>query len=97
MALEYIYDAIRATAGEDIGISATITDEYGDAIESGCGFRLHDKDGEVIYSADGDYLGSGLWTFKLPASETTGLKGRYTYSISQEDNTLCFQTPIYFK
>lgn len=97
MALEVIYDAIRATAGQDIGITAIITDEYDMPVESGCGLMLHGKNDELITTIDGSYLGEGLWQFEIPASLTTGLSGRYFYCICEDDVSLCFQTPIYFK
>lgn len=97
MALEYIYDAIRATAGEDIGISATIVDDVGNPVESGCGLMLHNTDGSVIGKIDGYYISEGLWQFTIPASMTAGLYGRYYYCVCENDTTMCFQTPIYFK
>lgn len=97
MALEYIYDAIRATAGEDIGISATIVDDVGAPVESGCGMILYHKDGSQIGAVDGYYIGEGLWQFTIPASMTAGLSGRYFYCINENDATMCFKTPIYFK
>ena len=97
MALEIIYDAIRATAGQDIGITAIITDEYDMPVESGCGMMLYNNHGEKITTIEGVYLGDGLWQFKLPASLTTGLHGRHFYCICQDEARLCFQTPIYFK
>lgn len=93
--IEYIYDAIRAVAGQPISISAVITDATGAAIEEKCAFMLHDADGRMIAHADGEYLGEGQWQFNLPASMTSGLKGRHWYCIQHEDNNLCFMQPIY--
>lgn len=93
--IEYIYDAIRAVAGQEIGISAVITDATGAAIEDACAFMLHNDTGAVIGMVNGEYLGEGQWQFNLPASLTSGLKGRYWYCIQHEDNNLCFMQPIY--
>jgi hypothetical protein len=97
MALEYIYDAIRATAGEDTGISATILDDDGNPFETGCGLSLYDGDGERIGFIDGYYVGEGLWLFTIPAHMNYGLSGRYYYSINQDGEDMNFKTPIYFE
>lgn len=34
--IEYLYNAIRATTGDDITITADITDDNGKYIDSGC-------------------------------------------------------------
>lgn len=91
--IEYLYDAIRATAGLDIEIAAVITTEEGAPIESGCSLMLASDD-EVITMAQGVYNGE-VWEFTIPASVTTGLSGRYWYCIYHNDETLCFRKPIY--
>lgn len=93
--IEYIYDAIKAVAGQEISISAVITDDTGVAIEDECVFVLHDIDGAMIAHADGEYLGDGLWQFNLAASVTSGMKGRHWYCIQHAKNNLCFMQPIY--
>lgn len=93
--IEYLYDTIRATAGDKAGITANITDAEGNYIEDVCSLMLHDDDG-MIASVPGEYLGEGDWYFEIPASITTGLSGRYWYCICQGSTKLCFRTPIYF-
>lgn len=91
--IEYLYDAIRATAGLDITIAANITDDEGNVITEGCSLMLSDDD-EVITMATG-YFDGELWEFNIPAATTSGLQGRYWYCIHHNDNTLCFKKPIY--
>ena len=93
--IEYLYDAIRATAGDRAGITANITDASGNYIENVCSLMLH-NDEEMITSVKGEYLGEGDWYFEIPSSVTSGLKGRYFYCICEGSNKLCFKTPIYF-
>ena len=97
--IEYLYDAIRAVAGQDIGIAAAISnDETGEPITSNCSLMLHDKNGAMIYEAKGNYIeDADLWQFEIPAPITTGLSGRYWYSIQNSGSNLCFKNPIYFK
>lgn len=91
--VEYLYDAIRATAGEDITITAEITDDSGEVITEGCAIKLW-EDEKLLGSIDGMLI-DGLWNFTIPASATTGLNGRYWYSISHNDNSLQFKQPAY--
>lgn len=95
--VEYLYDAIKAVAGQPITISAVITNESEEVITDSCCFALHDEDGEAMIAViDGvynpDFL---LWEFTLPAEATIGLKGRYWYCIMRDDSNLCFKQPIY--
>lgn len=95
--VEYLYNAIKAVAGQDMIITSIITDEEEELITEDCCFMLHDEDGEaVITVVDGvynpDYL---IWEFTIPANATLGLKGRYWYCIQHNDNNLCFKQPIY--
>lgn len=91
--IEYLYDAIRATAGIDAVVSAEITDEGGAPITEGCSLMLSDDDA-VIAMIEGAFNGD-VWEFNIPASITSGLSGRYWYCIHHNDNTLCFKEPIY--
>ena len=91
--IEYLYDAIRATASLDIAITANITDDEGNVITEGCSLMLSD-DNKVIAMIEGAFDGE-LWEFNIPASTTSGLSGRYWYCIHHHDNTLCFKKPIY--
>lgn len=93
--IEYLYDAIRAVAGQEIVISAVITDANGVPVDEVCGFMLHDDKGADIGMVHGEYLGEGMWQFTLPASLTLGLKGRHWYCIQHKGNNLCFKQPIY--
>lgn len=97
--IEYLYDAIRAVAGQPIGIAASISnDDTGEPITNDCNLVLHDKNGEMIYKAKGEYLAEiDTWHFELPASATTDLSGRYWYCIQHSGSNLCFKNPIYLK
>lgn len=95
MAIEYLYDAIRATAGQEINICACLEEEDGTIVTSSCGLMLHD-DEKMIYKADG-VLGDGEWLFTIPAEVTKGLKGRYWYCMCRNNSNICFKHPIYLK
>ena len=99
MAVEYLYDAIRAIAGQEIVITAVITDDEEDYISEACCLMLHDEDGEAIIAmGEGEFIPQQLsWEFTIPAEATRGLKGRYWYCIMHENNNLCFKQPIYLK
>lgn len=72
--VEYLYDAIKAVAGQDIGVSARITDDDGVVAEN-CRLVLH-SDTSDIGSVEGLYLPEDeLWAFVIPAEMTNGLKG----------------------
>lgn len=93
--IEYLYDAIRAVAGQDITVSATITDDAGYFITEGCEFTIHSDDGE-LYTAQGIYIAEeGTWAFAIPAEVTKGLKGRYWYCIRHSGINICFKQPMY--
>lgn len=92
--VEYLYDAIRATAGTDIAIAAEVTDEIGNVITDGCSFVLHIDDNKMI-SLPG-YCLEGIFMFEIPADITKDLKGRYWYCIKHYNDQLCFKQPIYF-
>lgn len=95
MATEYLYSALRATAGEDITINAIVTDEEGKAITEGCGLMIIDKGSNVIAKVAGTFEGDS-WLFAIPADATKGLTGRHYYRVTKGDTSLCFPTPIYF-
>jgi hypothetical protein len=92
--IEYIYDAIKATSGEDIEISAKITDDDGTCITSGCGLRIYDKDEKFITRIEGELIGD-MWSFVVPAMTTDGMKGKYWYCICKDGNTIIFRKPLY--
>jgi hypothetical protein len=95
--IEYLHNAIRAVAGQPIGVAATITDDTtGLPIEENCSLMLHDKDGSMLAEVKGNYLAElDLWEFTIPSAATTGLTGRYWYCIQHSGNNLCFKEPIY--
>ena len=93
--IEYLYDAIRAVAGQDIAISAEITNDEGEPITENCNLVLHFNEDEM-YVAPGLYLAEvRQWTFNVPGEATKGKKGRYFYCIQHEGLNLCFKEPIY--
>ena len=89
--IEYLANAIRATAGEEAVIVANIA-ENGVDVTSGCGIMLHLDDEMLMF--DGEYKDE-LWYFTIPAEATKGLQGRYWYCLYRDGNTLCFKEPIY--
>lgn len=94
MAIEYLYDVVKAIAGEEINICAEITDAMDNPITSGCSIVFIDKD----FSTIGEYAGTyadGDWIFTIPAEATKGMEGRYWYRIKFKDGSLCFAAPIY--
>jgi hypothetical protein len=91
--IEYLYDAIRATAGEPITIAAEITDDNGECITDNCGLMLH-NDNEMIIKVNGS-LDGDIWSFVIPAEATKGLVGRYWYCICKDNQSLCFRQPLY--
>ena len=93
LAIEYLYDCIRATAGEDISICALITDDDGNNITDNCYMRFYDDETELakIYGAyDGEQ-----WLFTIPAEYTKDITGRYWYTIGKDFTDMCFKSPIY--
>lgn len=93
--IEYLYDAIRAVAGQDIAIAANITDDDGKPITENCSLVLH-FDNDLMYVATGSYIPEEeLWTFNVPAEITAGKQGRYQYCIQHDGLNLCFKEPIY--
>jgi hypothetical protein len=92
--IEYIYNMIRASSGEDVEICAIIEDDSGEPVTDGCGLRLYSNDMKTtIYRAEGIY-GNGVWTFVLPGEITKNLRGRHWYCFCQGDRTLCFKQPL---
>lgn len=95
--IEYLYNGIRAHAGNDITISAIVNNQAGEAITSGIELVLHDKDREtMLYKAVGTYSEEAKeLTFVIPREITQGKSGRYWYCFLQDGNSLCFKEPIY--
>lgn len=92
--VEFLYDCVKAVAGEDINICAEITDADGNDITSGCSLVFLDKDFVQIDEYEGTYS-DDAWIFTVPAETTKGLHGRYWYRIKFGDGSLCFAAPIY--
>lgn len=94
--IEYLYDAIRATAGQEIVVAAVITDIDDLPITSGCSFSLYDDD-RHLQEIDGSFNSdTGEWHFVLPVRLTQTLaKGRYWYCINYEHQSLSFKQPLY--
>lgn len=93
--IEYLHNAIRATAGTPIVITAVITDDSESPIESGCCLGLH-NDKEMMAMYEGTFnADTQLWEFAIPAEDTADLCGRFWYCIKHNDEMLCFKEPIY--
>ena len=94
--VEYLYNAIRATAGQDITITAEITNDSGTVLTEGCHIMLFDPEKEPIGTFNGTYSEEdNEWAFVIPKDITTGLSGRYWYCICYYNQNLCFKEPIY--
>lgn len=90
--VEYLLNAIRANAGEDISVIASISED-GIPVNEGCDFMLHIDDNSMVV-VDGEYQ-DGYWHFTIPAAATKDLKGRYSYCLRRDGKTLCFKEPFY--
>lgn len=94
--IEYLHDAIRAVAGQDMPIYALFGNDDGSFVSEDCWFMLHDKDGSMLAAVEGSFNAeTGQWTFDVPASVTAGLSGRYWYCFQHEGSNLCFKQPFY--
>ena len=94
--IEYLFDAIRASSGQDIRIVAEITDDNGIVLTEGCSINLFSPEKEYIASFEGEYQAeTNDWLFTIPAEGTQGFKGRYYYCISYHGQSLCFRQPLY--
>ena len=91
--VEYIFNAIKATAGEDITIAAEITDPDGEMLVAGCRLKLSTDDVEIAI-VDG-YFSEDSWVFIVPAIFTERLKGRCWYTILYGDVSISHPEPIY--
>lgn len=95
--IEYLYDAIRATAGSHIELAARITDEEGAQIPSGIHFMLFDKNpSQLLFTVDGTFNeDEEIWEFFIDSELTANMCGRYWYCICVDGNPLCFKQPFY--
>lgn len=92
--IEYLYDAIRSTSGEEVTIVADITDDKGAEITKNCYLKIY-QDEDFEETVSGTYSG-GLWYFVIPKEITDDLTGRYFYNIFYTDGSISFKQPIYF-
>ena len=93
--IEYLYDAIRAVAGQDFTVTAKIVDDEGNVVTDGCKFMFY-PDNDTIVAIEGTYYTDiQSWQFNIPANVTKGLTGRYFYCIQRDGKNLCFKTPLY--
>ena len=89
--IEYLHDAIRASAGTELNIVTRIVQDN-QAVDGVC-FVLH-LDDEHMFVAEGIQDGEA-YQFIIPAEVTSGLSGRYWYCFQRENEMLCFKQPIY--
>ena len=69
--IEYLYDAVRTSDGEDMTITATIRDNDGTTITDGCALRIFDEGGALIEEVGGTYYtdGGSCLLYKTDAAE----------------------------
>lgn len=96
MAIEYLYDVIRAVSGEDALITALITEN--DEVAEAAGFHLYDQDLTELFYVPGQLDEQGLYyEFPISGEVTKYMKGRYLYNICDgSGGSRCFYQPIYF-
>lgn len=93
--VEYLFDAIKAVAGETFTVAAEITNDVGNPITEQCNLVIYDADGKEIGEAAGTLM-EDIWNFNIPATLTSGLSGRYWYCIKCGTESLNFKQPLYF-
>ena len=93
--IEYLYDAVRTSDGEDMTITATIRDIDGTTITDGCALRIFDEDGALIEEVNGTYYTDvGKWGFKF-TFPTHKARARYFYTIAHNGEDMNFKARIY--
>jgi hypothetical protein len=95
--IEYLYDAIRVSAGDDATIAAVIKDAGGAYITDQCYLMIYDGD-TMLLNIGGVYK-DDVWNFTIPStfSATTKRGHRYFYCVCDcNHNNICFRQPIYF-
>lgn len=92
--IEYIYDALKVTAGQGFTVGAQITDDDGELIRSGCYMTIY-NDEEMFVKVNGIFDGTA-WNFQVPAEAVQGLEGRFWYCISHLGSDISFKQPLYF-
>lgn len=92
--LEYLYDAIRANAGQPLGITAQLANN-GEPIIEDCVLVFFDDNQELTH-VEGLYIAEiDRWNFTVPAEVTEGRIGRHWYCIRHDGVNLCLNKPIY--
>ena len=92
--IEYLHTAIRASAGENIAISAEVTDELGNIVTEDCALIIYLENNGILMI--GGNCIDGIFTFEVPGDMTKDLKGRYWYCVRHNGEPVCFKQPIYF-
>lgn len=92
---EYLYNAIKAVAGNEFTVAAKITDEAGADIVDGCALVLYLDNDKIIIANGAYYEATKTWQFTIGAEDTKGYNGRYYYCIQRNGENLCFKEPIY--
>lgn len=94
--IEYLYDAIRADAGQELVVSATITTDDSQPLTSGCSFCLYNDKGEVQEVQGSFNTNTSEWNFVVPERVMQELPtGRYWYCIKFNNQSLSFKQPLY--
>lgn len=88
--VEYIYDVIRVSAGDDVVINADIYNEMGSST-----LEVLDDDNNVLISVVGEQQEEELVTFTIAGAETAQMDGRYWYIVKDAREKLIFRKPIY--
>lgn len=93
--VEYLFDAIKAVAGETFTVTAEITDELQEPIKEQCSLVIYDAEENEISTIKG-ILEDNVWNFTIPSTLTSGFSGRYWYCIKCGIESLSFKQPLYF-
>lgn len=86
--IEFLYDAIRLSYGEEIILQVCLYDDEDQEITEGNAvLQIGNKDIQGYYDDE-------CWNFLIPS--TIGLKGRYFYRVICDNVVFNFDAPIYF-
>ena len=98
--VDYLYDVIKAVAGEELQIAAIITDENGVDISEGCALVLSfGQHAEPHAKFDGTFTTcneGSFWSFVVPAAATKG-EHKLWYKIMKGEESLSFYRPLYLE
>lgn len=92
--IEYIFNTIKASAGNDIDVVAKITNDDGSPITLNCSMMLFDEEEGMIADVKGNYIDEN-WVFSIPAEATEGRVGKHWYCVCYGSQNLCFREPLY--